>query len=178
MVPVTRVVSGKIQYFPVAKLIFTKDIGKGISPTSQEINEVRRRFNQLVANFDQNNRNYQSGFIKNNSSLPYNSAVSFIQTKEHLIVNFLKSFNSPILVMYNLKTKCIQNYIDFESAKVILNNDYFNDMQENFQISHNLNYLYKNIPDFNQFIADYKNILEEHRNEDEVGGYDCIEIEL
>lgn len=52
MVPVAKVVSGKIQYFPVAKLIFTKDVGKGISPTGQEINEIRYRFNQLINHFD------------------------------------------------------------------------------------------------------------------------------
>lgn len=80
--------------------------------------------------------------------------------------------------MYDLQTKQMKNYIDIELAKSILKDKYFKYIQNSIYIPRYLDNLYKNILDFNQFIADYKNILEEHRNEDEVGGYDCIEIEL
>lgn len=178
MIPVAKVIDNKIQYFPVAGLIFTSDIENNNLPTSKDLFEMQMRFKSLTESFNQENKNYHSSFVKNNSALPYNSKSILAQLDEHLIINFRYSYNNPLFIIYDVEKDLVQNYIDIENAKIILNDKVFEYIQEMLHMPRNLDRIYKGITNFNEFVDEYKEILEKYKNENTISGYECIEIDL
>ena len=178
MRPVARVVNGKIQYFPVAGLIFTDDVSSNNIISSVDLYEIQKRFKSIVNGFDQAEKNYNSSSIGNKTSLPFNSKAAIHKTDEQLILNFEYSYNKPLLLVYDLKQKRIQNYVDINKVKSILNDLVYESTIEGLYSSCNLDRIYRNVDDFNKFISSYKKILENYKNENTVSGYECIEIDL
>lgn len=103
----------------------------------------------------------------------------YIKTiNESLILCFDSSYNDPTFVLYNLNNHCVQNYIDVNNIKEIVYDKVYDNMKEQFHISRNLNRMYKGIDEVDGFVNYYKNVLKHYKNEAEISGYDCIDIEF
>ena len=178
MKPVVRIKNNQIQHFSIAKLIFISDTNKLQSINSQELYEIQKRFKILVQQFLTHDKDYNSSFIKDESSLPYNSRTYIGKPRNDLILHFEYTYKKPMMFLIDLKNHHIHNYINIEQAKFILDNELFEDMKQDLMYPRILDRMYKGINEINTFISMYEGMLKDCVNDNEVSGLDCIEIEF
>lgn len=170
----------QIQLFQIANLIFTTPLENITSLSSKDIETIQARFTDIINSFGESGiSHYTTNFIKNGGTkLPYNS-MSFVGDNDnHLILHFSTSYNEPLFFIIDVNKNTVKNYIDIDDVKNIIDEETFTDINESLHYPRNLNRLFKNINDINEFINTYMNELKGHINISENSKNDCFEIEL
>ena len=165
------------QLFSIANLIFSSNQNSHFSVTSEEITVIQTRFQEIVSFFNTSEKDYNSGFIKNNKSqLPYNSFSIIGNLNDHLILHFTYSFNNPILFIIDSEKNSIRNFIDICQAKDILNDDVFLNLKGTLTYPRYTNNRFKGVTDINLLVEMYQNKMEQYNNPKSITGRDCFEI--
>ena len=82
------------------------------------------------------------------------------------------------MIIFDIKNQKIRNYIDIDQAKYILDDEIFMDIKENLMEPRFLNNRYKGIPDIDQFVKIYQNLLKQYDNPEAITGRDCFEFDI
>ena len=168
------------QLFQIANLIFTKSCNQEISLNDYEVKLIHDRFLEITQSFEgSKSTHYATNFIKQGcSNLPYNSMTVLGKINNRLILHFTTSYKKPLMFVIDIEERKIKNNIDIESAKIILNDESFQDIKETLHFPKNLDRLFKGIGDMNKFINIYEQLLEENINGDTLTGRNCFEIDI
>lgn len=167
----------QIQLFQIANLIFTTPLENITSLNDKDIKIIQTRFTDIINSFGESGiSHYTTNFIKNGGTkLPYNS-MSFVGDNDnHLLLHFSTSYNEPLFFIIDVNKNTVKNYIDIEDVKNIINDETYIDINESLHYPRNLNRLFKNITDMNEFVDIYMNELKNHID---ASKNDCFEIEL
>lgn len=167
-----------VQLFEIANLIFCLSNKSYLNLKSEQIQEIQNRFKNIIDTFQTSEKDYFSGFIKNNSKLPFNSITAIGMIGEQLILHFTYSYNEPIMMIFDTKNETIRNFIDLNQAKDILDDEIFMDIKENLMEPRFLNNHFKGISDINKFIDVYQDLLNNYTNSEAITGRDCFEINI
>jgi len=169
----------QIQNFQIANLIFVSDQLSRFSVSSEDIKNIKNRFQSVVDYFNTSQKDYATGFVKyGGSKLPFYSNSSFGVIGSQFVLNFTDSYSNPIMLVYDTKKNTVRNYVDLKQASNILDDEIYDYMMDNLSTPKYLDRYFKGIPDINKFIEIYKDLLRQHQNKDTVTGMDCFEFDL
>ena len=157
--------------------LYTK--GADDVPTKEEVEKVKERFRAFLSYFTQNNLIGDAGHVKNGKELlPYNSMTVIGELHNYLILHFTTSFGEPLFFVINTNTEMVMDYLKFDKAKVVLDDDIFEDMMIDLKEGRHKQFdrMFKGVNDFNKFVSLYKDKLDKHvQNTSE---YECFEISI
>ena len=126
------------------------------------------------------NTDYNTDYIKGGKNpLPYTSMSYIGRLNNRLMLHFVSDFGKPLMLIYDIHTKQVRNFIDIEAAKSILNDKIYDNLQ--FELSYSrtengMSRILYGVENINQFMQEYSE--ENHRNADTITGYDCVEYDL
>lgn len=165
----------KTQCFSIAKLIFTLNESEQIN--SEEIKKIQERFISLLKQFrGSESIEYSAGVIKGNGTkLPYSSMAPLGDINSRLVLHFAISFNKPMLFVIDTVDKTVRNYIDIQTAKIVLNEKAFSLLKDELSYSKRMNLLLPKINNFLEFESKYEILLTSNVNENTIVGENCFE---
>ena len=95
-----------------------------------------------------------------------------------MILHFTFSYKEPVLFAIDTKDNKVRNFINIENAKGILDDETFQDIKESLSFPKKLDRIFKGVPDINNFVNEYENLLKKYDNPKTITGRECFEIDL
>lgn len=167
-----------VQRFSVAHLIFVDD--KTSITSDKDVQQIEKVFKNFLESFKTDETYYSTnGVHKGGSKLPYNTFFTFGAPSCNLFIHFSVSYGDPLLFVYNSKEKKVQNYINIQQAKLVLDKDFY----QNFHFQAHFPKIFKHsiphVADLNKFVnLVYMKALELHNNPECLAGRECFELNL
>ena len=125
-----------------------------------EQTDIKARFERILDSFLIPDKHYVKNIKTDNSQLPYNSGVRMkgsycVEIGDYLVLHFTSSYKDPLMFMYNIKTSTVYNYIEYDVAKTILDDDIYEAVFNGLHQRRIMDGMLKGITDLDKFIKQY-----------------------
>jgi hypothetical protein len=144
------------QLFELAGMFFVC----GTDTTADEQEDIKTRFEKILDSFLIPDKHYTKNSKTDNSELPYNSGVRMkgsycVEIGDYLVLHFASSYKEPLMFMYNIKTATVYNYIEYDVAKMILDDDIYEAVFSGLHQRRVMDGMLKGVADLDKFIEQY-----------------------
>ena len=167
-----------IQHFAIANMVFVTTKGQNTIVTQEDRKKIIERFKELVDSFIGKETYYDSGGVPGVSRLPYSSFVRLGSIRECLVVYCGLSYRNPTLFIVNTTEHTVQNYMDFETAKNILDDDIYEAYKSELHSYKGMDLSISPKKSMEEFMREYERVLDEHKNSNTLSGMDCFKYEF
>ncbi len=127
---------------------------------TNEQEDIKARFEKILDSFLIPDKHYTKSSNTDNSELPYNSGVRMkgsycVEIGDYLVLHFTSSYKEPLMFMYNIKTATVYNYMEYDVAKAILDNDIYEAVFNGLHQRRVMDGMLKGVADLDKFIEQY-----------------------